>query len=227
MNKNLPLVLFALLFIIACKQNIIDPSEEYHLPKGEVALKTLPCGQATLYFVSSFVKWYSKDLDLYSIENGFDSLQLRIWFINEDNQTDSSFHLLLFKKAKNKSFTATLVDFAYPLNGGVPDIDTLPIVKYAFIPFQPSLLNFLDSSIYFLLEYGGISTTCKKPLDERISINKIIVELALEGKYYLGQFPIPSDFKQSCSHGEEKWLIKLLSLLKEAYNYTFINDYLK
>lgn len=227
MVKNLLFVLFTLGLIISCKQHIIDPSEEYNLHKGDVSIKYLPCNEDDLYYTSSKIKSLNADLNLYPIENGFDSVQLRIWFGYYRSFSDSAFHLLIFKKFKKQDWTATLVDFSYPVEGGFPDIDTMPKIKSKSIEFRSGIFSFFDKSKSLILENGGIAGSCIKEPEDRVSFNYVIIELAGERHYYLANFPSPSDIKSECGNREKKLLIEFLTFLKKEYNFKFIDDYMR
>jgi hypothetical protein len=224
MNILKPYLIWFIAPALSCA-HIIDPSEAYQ--SGEVAIKVQPCGTATLYLISSAIKHREKQLNLYTIQNGFDSLQIRIWFKNRDLDSDSTDYLLILKKYPNRAFETVLVNLNYPVIGGETDIDEPPVVSFRQLKFSDSIYKFIDLSMDSLMERGGVEIGCRLDPESRTSDNGIIIEVAKDLEYFVGQFPTPGSFRPECGSAEKELLRELLNLLHKEYKLPFVKDYLK
>ena len=220
--KNL---IFLFFLLVACKQPFLDPKEEYFREDINLSIRHFPENPIKLNLIQSVILKYSRDLQLYSIENGFDSIQLRVWFLGSPFK-DSSQHLLILKKFKGSSWQGLVVDFSYPVEGGRFNIDN-PVSSLSSEKINvesQSLISAAFSKLPFRKSYQNEYDSCMVKHDNGAS--QIVIELADDTHYFLYGFRAPSRLDSNCRILKAPELEAFLISLSKLFNDRFIKEFL-
>jgi hypothetical protein len=218
------IILFCLT-IIGCKEAILNPKESFMNVEGFYGTRHYPSNANDLSYLLTTLYQFRKDLDIYSLENGFDSLQIRVWFKGLPSK-DSLFHLVVLSKFDGNFWNMTRADFSYPIEGGIFDyykpIKILNIERNEIK--DGSIINQLVNKLPFKADYQKKYNECEPifPAEARF----VILEYAKDASYFLYGFNSPSNLNDSCRNSNTKELENFLSELKQEFGLGYIDYYL-
>lgn len=185
------ILLCIIFFQIGCSEPILDAEENKYVKGLDLAVRHYTCSDVKTYLTKSILTKYSKDLQLYSLENGFDSTQLRVW-INGNIILDSLNHLYIISKFKSNDWKLVNVKYAYPIIGGRFNIDN----KIDFISVNKNYSNYhpevkrLISELPFDSIFLKRCNSLVKQIRARDWID-ITIEYAYDMHYFLYCFSFP------------------------------------
>lgn len=219
------LILFFPFFLLGCKQPLLNPKEKYLSEEISLSIRHFPSDPIKLNLIQSTIYKYNRDLRLYSIENGFDSIQLRVWFLGSPFK-DSSEHLLILKKYKGTSWQGIRVNFSYPIKGGIFNID-YPLASMSHNKINAeneSLISGVFSNLPFAEGYQVEYDSCLAKHDN--GAREIVIEYADDNHYFLYGFRAPSRLEANCRISKGTELESFLISLNKLFNARFIENFL-
>lgn len=177
-----------------------------------------------LNFVEGAVNDYAKYLDIYSITNGFDSIQYRLW-IQDYDVCQGSFYaekLLIIKKYKTEPWKAILIKF------GVGDMknDTSKIVCKDIKNIKPQNWDYFLDSLNKLNvnKWVGKTLIPKNKYQGGQAENSMVLEIATTTQYRLITHNAPINV--ICEEQECKEVRSFLNLISKEFNLPAFKKYI-
>lgn len=154
-------------------------------------------GKPSSYYTS--IRQYEKKLNLDTIENGFDSLQIRIWYHYPKFRTPKNIFIM---KRENNKWTTLLYSY---------DNDTLKALS-SKTDMNSVVKQILENDILTLPNMADI----KGLHDNWVDGESYTVEVSDKKHYRLYNYHMPEEFKKS--YKEAKTMVIILELIQKEFN---------
>lgn len=198
---------YPLILVLVCAWQCQNSTTGQKDPDQSIVRDLPPDGMEPGSLFAS-LKLIRDSLRLDTLENGFDSLEIRIWL-------SYSFTLrqqLVVIKSQRGTTTGCFYDFEPQLNSSGDSLDSFRITRVPKYP-NSSLSYFLDTLyVYRILTLPGYEKS-EKYLDSTHP-NEMTVEVATKNKYRLYQYPIPT-YQLS---GDARTIKDILKLITNEFN---------
>jgi hypothetical protein len=224
MKKNSPLIFLLFISVIySCgyKKNYVEDFNNKRPPEMDF-FRDVPNNKSGKPIIfSRFKNQYEKKFNLYSLDNGFDSIEIRIW-CNLIVRPPGKQNLIIFKNSK-RIWTGSIIQYEGIYNPNDHfSIDSFKSFHVRNMRFQNDFSSFINCIFsYDLLSLPDYNMLTGYPSSTSPGI--VNIEIATKKLYRVYSYEEPFDAKANFPEAEK--LIKILSLVEGKFNLTLFEKY--